>query len=100
MIKEALFLLILFYFLILLQTSFLVQFNVFGVIPNFILILVIFINLFEKPKSYSGVFAGFVGGLFLDIFSSGIIGFHLLILLGIAIFIKLILRKYVWSPIF
>lgn len=100
MVKKALFLIILFYFLILLQTSFLVQFNVFGIVPNFILISVILINLLERPKSYLGIFAGFAGGLLLDIFSSGIIGFHLLILLAISIFIKMILRKYVWTPTF
>jgi len=103
--RRFLTLVLFFYILALLQTSFLVSFNIFGVIPNLILISVILINLFERstvptqPKNYSGVFSAFAGGFFLDIFSAGLMGYWVLILLGLAIFIKIILRRHVRSPI-
>jgi len=84
--------------LALLQTTVLASFELFGII-NLILIAVVLINLFERSKNYSGVYAAFIGGFFLDIFSSGMIGFDVLILLGTAILIKIILRKYVWVPL-
>lgn len=91
MLRKILILTLVFYLLALLQTSFLV--------PNFILIAVILVNLFEKPRYYSGIFSAFAGGFFLDIFSSCLIGFHILILLAISFFIKIVLRKYVGSPL-
>lgn len=88
-----------FYFLALCQTSFLAHFSAFNVIPNLVLIAVILINILESPKNYTGVFIAFAGGFFLDIFSSGFIGFYVLILVAAAFLIKIILRNYVWSPI-
>lgn len=82
----------------LLQTSFLVHFNIFGIYLNIILILVILINFFEKTQNY-GLFAAFIGGFFLDIFSVGLIGYQVLILLGISLVIKIFLKRYVRSPI-
>ena len=81
-----------FYFLALLQTTVLAGFELGGVI-SLMLIVVILINLFEKPKDYSGIYAGFIGGFFLDIFSASLIGQNVLILLGIAILIKIILKE-------
>ena len=98
MFRKTLIFLLFFYFLALWQTSFLVHFKLLGVAP-LILISVIFINLFEKAKNYSGIFAAFIGGFFLDIFSSGIIGFYALIILATAILIKIILRNYVWASL-
>ena len=97
----------LFYILTLFQTSFLTHFNIFlegflGWTPNLVLIAVILITIFENPDSRTnlGVEAAFVGGFFLDIFSENFIGFHILILIILAFFIKFILRKYVRiSPI-
>ncbi len=89
------------YILVLLQTSFLVHFNLFGFIPNFVIILVFFWNLLEKEKKFFslGFFSAIIGGFLLDIFSSRIIGFYIFILVGVAIFIKLIIRKHVRIPI-
>lgn len=86
-----------FYFLALLQTTSLVGFNVLGMI-NLISIFVVFINLFEKPRDCAGIYAGFIGGFFSDIFSANLIGQNALIFLFLALFIKIVLRKYVWSP--
>ncbi len=98
-IKRIVVLIILFYFLALLQTSFLVHFSILGLIPNLIFILVIFWNLFEKPEHFLGVFNALIGGFFLDVFSNRIIGFNILILLAIALFIKLVFKKHVRIPV-
>jgi len=101
--KKILILIPFFYILTLFQTSFLIHFNVFleggfwGWTPNLILIAVILITVFEKPDPHTnfGVGVAFIGGFFLDIFSENFIGFHILILVILAFFIKFILRKYV-----
>ncbi|MFH1401939.1 MAG: rod shape-determining protein MreD [Parcubacteria group bacterium] len=84
-----------FYILVLLQTSFLVHFNIFGIVPNFIILAVILINFFEKPEEKLGIIAGFFGGIFLDIFSQNFLGFYTMILLAVSFFIKYILRSYI-----
>lgn len=98
MFKKILILVILLYFLALLQTSFLVHFRILGRVPNLILILVILWSIFEKPKKYYGITNALIGGFFLDIFSSRPIGFYILILLTLVIFLKIIIRKYVRIP--
>lgn len=97
--KKILILSIAFYCLILLQTSFLVHFSIFGIIPNFVLIVVILWNFFEQPKSDLGIYSALIGGFFIDVFSSRPIGFYILILVILAIFIKFILKKHVRIPI-
>jgi len=98
MVKNILILLLAFYILALFQTSFLVHFNISGIIPNIIFILVIIINIFEKPEKKTGFSAAFIGGFFLDVFSSHPIGFNILILFSATLFIKVILRRYVRIP--
>lgn len=98
MYKKILISIIIFYFLALLQTSFLVHFSICGIVPNLILIVVILWNFFEKPKNYCGLYSAVIGGFFLDIFSNRFIGFYILILLALAIIIKLVLRKHVRIP--
>jgi len=98
MFKKVLISIIIFYFLSLLQTSFLVHFSICGIVPNLILIIVILWNFFEKPKNYSGLYIAVIGGFFLDIFSNRFIGFYILISLTLAIIIKLVLRKHVRIP--
>jgi rod shape-determining protein MreD len=84
-----------FYVLILFQTSFLVHFNIMGVIPNFMLLAVALINFIEEPQKKLGIFAGFLGGFFLDIFSSNFLGFYILISLAIALFFKYAIRRHI-----
>lgn len=99
MIKKIVILILFFYLLALLQTSFFVHFNIAGIIPNFILISVILLSLFTPVPNFSVVVSSaFIGGFFLDIFSVGLIGFNVLILLGLVIFIKIVLRRYVQAP--
>lgn len=95
MIKKILLLIVFFYILAISQTSFFIHWKI---IPNLILIAVILINLFESPKEDSGLFAALWAGLFWDVFSQSPFGFYTLILLMVALFIKLIFKKYVRIP--
>ena len=93
---------IFFYILVLFQTSFLVHFSIFqrGLLTyGFILILIAFLNFFTPHNQWWGIGSAFAAGFFLDIFSGSFIGFHILILVGLAIFIKFILQKHVQIPI-
>lgn len=86
---------IIFYFLILLQNSFLSHFTIKGVYPNLILIAVLLLNLFEKSeKKYFGQASGFIGGFFLDIFSSLPLGIATFSLGFTAIILKRILQNF------
>ena len=94
MIQKIVIFILIFYILALVQSSFLVHFTIKGMVPNLILISVILISFLEKPGNYLGFIAAVSGGFFLDIFSSRLIGFEILILLLITLFIKMILKKY------
>lgn len=97
--RQTFIIIFLFYFFTLLQSSFLIHFVVRGILPNFVFILIILLNLLEKPQNSSGLLAAFFGGFFLDIFSTFPLGTQTLIFTGIAIFIKVILKKYI-RPVF
>jgi rod shape-determining protein MreD len=92
--RNIVFLILGFYFLTLFESSFLPHFS-FWHLLNLVLIAVVLINLFEARKGKIGLFSAFFGGFFLDIFSENFIGFWILILSGIAIFIKLVFKKNV-----
>lgn len=94
-LRKFLILFLFFWLLALFQTSFLVYFWAL----NFILILVIFINLFEKSEGNSGLFSALFGGFFLDIFSERPLGFHILSLLILALLIKMVLKRYIQLPV-
>ncbi|MFH0969314.1 MAG: rod shape-determining protein MreD [Patescibacteria group bacterium] len=100
MAKNIIALFVSFYIFALLQTSFLVSFNISGIIPDAIIISVILINLFEDSGEKFGFLAAFIGGFFLDLFSSDFIGLHILILIAVSFFVKFILRRYVRIPTF
>ena len=102
MIKKIIFFILIFYILTLIQASFLVHFKVLGIIPNFVLITVIFINIFNSSQ-WQKISSAVIGGFYLDIFSlsnmGGFFGFWTLILLGFSLFLKIILKKYVRFPV-
>jgi rod shape-determining protein MreD len=100
MFKKSFFIFIAFYFFILLETSFLASFTIFGFTLDLIFISVIAINLFEKTEGRLGYLCAFVGGFFLDVFSSNFFGLNTAILLVSAVFIKKIIRQYVSLPTF
>ncbi|MEA3344491.1 MAG: hypothetical protein U9Q16_02325 [Patescibacteria group bacterium] len=101
--KKIIILIITFYFLALLETSFFVHFNILThynfYFLNSIFILIVLWNLFEKRESFSGIFIAFAGGFFLDVFSSQFLGFNISIAIIIAILIKLVFKKYVRIPV-
>lgn len=73
-LTKFLFFVAMFYFLVLLQQSFLPNFAIRGKIPNLLLILVFLNNFFSEKKEKSIWFA-FSAGLLLDLFSSLPLGF-------------------------
>ncbi len=97
--RNFLILIILFYILILIQISFLAHFNIFRILPNIILLLVILINVFQKTAQSFGWTSAIIGGFYLDIFSSGLFGTQIIILLLLATLIKII-KKYIRIPFF
>ena len=94
MIKKILILVIIFYILVLFQSSFLVHFPMAGVVPNLVFILIVLLIFFEGTKKNTAIVSAFIGGFFLDVFSGKFIGFYILIFLGLSILIKFLLRKY------
>lgn len=68
--KKIFLLIFLLFFLILFQTSFL---NFLKVTPNFILITILILAIFEKNRTF-GLLSAFLGGIFLDIFSGQSLG--------------------------
>lgn len=97
--KKLLILIIFFYILALLQTSFFIHFSFFRFSPNIILISQILITLFEDPNKNLAIFSAVSAGFFWDIFSGNLIGFGIFTLLLISVFLKIVLRKYVRIPI-
>lgn len=90
------------YFLTLIQSSFLPHFAIFGPVPNLVLISIVFLFFFlsaGRQGAFLSLIFAFVGGVFLDAFSSHFFGFYVLIALGIFIFIRQILKRYVQVPI-
>ena len=86
---------ILLYGFALLQMSFFVHLFPQGLVPNFIILGVIALSIFEKQESYASFIGALFGGLLLDIFSGGLIGRWSAILLGLSIAIKMVLENYV-----
>ena len=91
--RNFLFYLVFLFFLCLLQTSFLVHFQVLGMVPNYVLFALLVINLVERVKDYSGIFAALFAGFFLDIFSGGFMGFWVSILLALSLLVKFVFKK-------
>ncbi|MGA2417823.1 MAG: rod shape-determining protein MreD [Candidatus Staskawiczbacteria bacterium] len=80
---------VLFYFLEILQNSFFVHFNLFGAIPNLVFVLFFLLVYFDDSKNYYQiVFYAISAGLFLDLFSSTYFGVSITLLLLIGFLIK------------
>ncbi len=90
--KKILISVLFFFFLALIQTSFLIHLDISGVSLNLILISVILVNFFEKPRQKTGLVVAAIGGLYLDLFSNFQIGISLFTLIILALLIKRILK--------
>lgn len=93
------------YFLVIFQKSFF-NFHFFS-IPFLILIFLLIAIALENRKAfnpYLGIgdaeWVAIFGGFFSDIFSSGIIGLRVLILLSVSFFLKFVFKKYGMAPSF
>lgn len=99
MIKRALILILFLYLLILLETSFFAHFVLLKWLPNTVLLTVIIYNLLENPKKKFGIYFALTAGFLLDVFSTKIIGFYMLILLIVTLLLKFIFKHYVRLPL-
>jgi len=91
--KKILLSVFLLFFLVLIQTSFLVHFDISGVNLNLVLIAVVLVNFFERPWRKRGLVVAAIGGFYLDLFSDFRIGVSVLTLFILALLIKRILRS-------
>ena len=102
MIRRTIFLFAFLFLLILVQVSFLAHFNIKGFALNLFLITILLICLFSSKREFA-IAAALIGGFYLDIYSigrAGFFGLYTLIVLSLAFFIRLVIRKYVQFPIF
>ena len=92
--KKFLFFALFFYILAILQSSFFVHFKLFGGVANLVLLAVILIIFFEKPKELSGLFIAGIGGFYLDVFSDFYIGTSVFLLIFLSFLAKKILDLF------
>ncbi|MCH8741947.1 hypothetical protein IH779_03545 [Patescibacteria group bacterium] len=90
--KKGLVLILFFYILALIQTSFLVHFNIEEQVPNLILIALVLLTFFEKPEEKLSFFGAGIGGFFLDIFSNVFLGTSIIALLLMTFLFKKLLE--------
>jgi len=93
--KKVLIFILIFYLLTLIQTSFFFHFNLFGVTPNLVFILVILFNFLEKKEKSDGLIIATVGGFCLDLFSFLSLGISIFLLFFIAFLIKKFLKPLI-----
>jgi rod shape-determining protein MreD len=98
--RNIILLLVFFYLLFVFQTSFLVHFPIRGWVLNIVFIAIFLFNILEKPEKNNGILAAAILGFFWDIFSENFIGYHVLMLVFLALLIKTILVRYVRIKIF
>jgi hypothetical protein len=103
MVKKVLLIIFIFYFLVLIETSFLIHFNFSKIIPNLVFVFIIIMNFFNFPL-WQKIFFAIIGGLYLDIFSLSapfnFFGFYTVALVMGCFVLGLFLKKYVRIPIF
>lgn len=97
---KVLLLIPLFFFLAVIQTSFLIHVTIFGVVINLVLITFILINLLRATRLTLGLPSAVIAGFFLDAFSGTFFGFWVIILIIASFIIEAVMNRYVRSPIF
>ncbi|MCP6726714.1 MAG: hypothetical protein KJI69_01570 [Patescibacteria group bacterium] len=90
---------ILFLILIIFQTTFLVHISIFGIVPNLIFGFIFLYAFFEASGDIKSFWYAIVGGVLLDIFSGYFFGFWVILLLGIVLLVKFVIKSYVRPPI-
>lgn len=82
------------FFLILIQTSFISIYTDF----NFIILFIVIINLIEDPENNFGLISAFLGGLFLDLNTTYQFGIFILGLVVFSLTVKMVLLKFLRIP--
>jgi len=95
MIKKAVFLLFIFFFLGVLGTSFFVHFSFFRIYLNPLFWGMVLVNFFERPGKKLGYLTALFGGFFLDLFSPWHFGIITILFFLLAFSIKAFLKRYV-----
>lgn len=85
---KYIFLVVAFYFIFLVQSSFFSHFYILGATPNLLLILVCLLSFIEPAQSRLGIVSAITAGIFLDVSNSAFIGISVLALLLVYFFIK------------
>lgn len=91
--KKILIFLPIFYFLLLLQQSFLPNLAIRGQVPNLLLISVFLIAFFSQKRE-EAISGAFLAGLLLDIFSSFPLGFFAFLFVLLVLFFQLFSRLF------
>ncbi|MEA3453097.1 MAG: hypothetical protein U9Q96_02045 [Patescibacteria group bacterium] len=87
---NIIFSLILFYFLALVQTSFLVHYEIRGSLLNIVFLLIILFNFFDENENKLGLVVGITGGFYLDVFCSSYPGLFTLLGIAIALLVRML----------
>lgn len=97
---RILFLFALFFFLSVFQASFLPHLRIAGFSLNAVLLLVCILSFAGEESLEASVETGVIGGIFLDMFSSGFFGQWVLISIFLALFSHFFIRRYARIPVF
>lgn len=91
---KYLFLIVIFYFLAVLQSSFLSYFNILGSVPNLIFVLFFLLIFFDKNKNlFDNLLLAIFAGFFLDIFNTSFLGISVILLVLIYFIIAKLLNS-------
>jgi rod shape-determining protein MreD len=97
MMKQGVFLILIFVFLALLQTSFLAHFPLQGFVIPVVIAGVFVASVFAKAP-FAGFLGAFVGGLVLDIFSQHFFGYWAVVLVLMFCIVSFLIHTYVRFP--
>ena len=95
--KQAFFLILVFVFLALLQTSFLAHFPLQGFVIPAVIMGVFMVSIFVKAL-FAGLLGAFAGGLVLDVFSQHIFGYWTIVAVLVFCIVSFLIHTYVRFP--
>lgn len=96
---RILFLCVLLFFLSVFQASFLPHLRIAGFSLNIVLLFVCLLSVAGQESLKTSILAAIVGGIFVDMFSSGFFGQWVLIFLSFALLSHFFFRRYARIPI-
>lgn len=93
--KEILVLTLLFYSLLVLQTSFLASFAFFRSLPGLAIIFFLLVNLIQDAEDRRGLLLALPTGILLDLSTGQPLGFYPALLILFSVSIKFLIKRYV-----